>query len=332
MWTLSHPRIGVGASGEQALEDTGAELSPLVAEYTAMRETVFAIADDIGIGSEVRTIYYDVATGARGGQAFGAILSSGINPEAIALNVAAGGGASAGAAVGMSLGTVVGAAVAIVSLLASDDDDEEQAKKHRAEFLQWRLDRMRKRATIDDLIGEQVEQAHVIRTFFIPLHPVRAEDLSRAADRADKIAELYRRIKKDLPPLQVEIFVSVTNLVRFAQAETEVASVLSGALGGYGSKLGLAQVAKDIDALRKKESVHLEDVLGKAAAQRSESKGSWLFLPALLALSALAVYGAYSPAGALSLYRSGSRYAATGYRIAVSQSKRALGSARSLVT
>lgn len=101
---------------------------PIAAEYIELRDKVFAIADDLGIGNQVREIYHDTAFGVKAGTAAGSA----------AAYVLAGGGVAAaytgavavGAAVGMAAGGIVGAVIGFAaSFFSSDDDDEEKARE-----------------------------------------------------------------------------------------------------------------------------------------------------------------------------------------------------------
>lgn len=109
-----------------------AENVPLAAEYLEVRDKVFALADSLGIGNEVRQIYHDTAFGVQAGSAAGAGVATLLGGG---LAATYSGAVATGAAFGMAAGGLVGAAIGILSSIFGGDDDEEEAKrdKKRAE-------------------------------------------------------------------------------------------------------------------------------------------------------------------------------------------------------
>lgn len=190
----------------EAHEELGRSI-PLANEYLEIRDKVFAIADDLGIGEEFRTLYHDAALGSKVGAAAGAGAAAVLGGGALA--AAYSGAAASGMAVGMAAGGLVGAAIAVaggfISGLFGGDDDEE-AKKAAAKKKKAAADAARERAredwvrwvltplTFGNLVSNQQKFAGELHQF------------AQAKPMADKLVTLYQRTRVALNPWQREVF------------------------------------------------------------------------------------------------------------------------------
>jgi hypothetical protein len=226
----------------QAYEARAGEVDPEVVAYLALRDYVFKLADELGIGEQVRVLYHTTAVAAKGGMVGGA---AGGAAYAAAEQVGSGAGSmvaaqysgavGTGAAIGMAAGTVVGLAVALFSIFSDDNVKAEERAKRKAErqkaqaFLLSRL-------SLPDLIKEQQNSASTARqrasriraeiSKFGYLFPssINKEVLGdpvaydKAAAAADHMVALYQKIGQSLKSVDLKLFESMTNTQRWQTA------------------------------------------------------------------------------------------------------------------
>lgn len=195
---------------------------PIAAQYLELRDKVFAIADDLGIGKEIRTLYHNMAFGTKAGTAVGvgvaAIASGG------AFGSFAAGGAAAGGAMGAMAGAVVGAVVAVFDLFGSDDDEIAEARRKAKKAA---LDAYEKRLlaplTLEAMVSEQNAIAKTSRgTLDGPMGPLLPPGIKAMATanlaRSEALVKLYAEVPKKLRPTDLELFVIGADIGRLEWA------------------------------------------------------------------------------------------------------------------
>lgn len=221
---LSRGTIDVVQAGE-AYEQIAIDLHiPLAAQVVELRRELFGLADDLGVGKEVRAIYHHVALGARVGAPAGAALAV-LKSTASWGGPTAAAGASAGAFSGMQFGMAVGLAVAIISLFGGDDSDERyRAARERARRRVKEL--LRRFGTIGDLAADQDDNAADARAMAGLVDSLGArhlgDQLRKMAGGSTKLATFYRRAAEILPADDRKLFVSLANLGRWVGALEEI--------------------------------------------------------------------------------------------------------------
>lgn len=216
---------------------------PLVGAYRDLLHKIFRIADDLGIGREVRILYYSISVGAEVGAAapaatarfvasipgLSAALARAGLPTAFVASTQLGGSAiaSLGAAAGMSAGMVAGAVIALFSLFGGDGEDEERKRKREVaarKALRHLLDRL----DFKGLASEQEAVASEATAMSVLMGPIANAELRarfgdpkklRAlADVSRKFAAFYRELGKQLAPNEAALFLSLVNRGRWQGA------------------------------------------------------------------------------------------------------------------
>lgn len=217
--------------GERYLK-FAATVDPDAKAVVEFLDGVFAVADELGIGQEVRTVFYDTYAGAMGGAVSGAAISTAVGGASLAAGVAA----------GMAAGGIVGVAVAVFALVFGDDQEDEK-KKARQKRRKARNEAMAlalKRLDLPGLITEQRVAAFDARERAKTIRVLRAiavttsqktaiaqmgnaGQLEEAARIADAMVKLYEELPRKLSPQNVQRFVAMTNMGRWEQYKAEFA-------------------------------------------------------------------------------------------------------------
>jgi hypothetical protein len=298
----------VGASAVETygkdLEETSAAVNPELLPYLELQQKIFDLADDLGIGAEVRTLYYTFAAGQRTGSALSTVgatvpILSGSAVIALAGTIA-------------SLLTVVGIIVGVISLFDGDDAPSVQEKRLRA-----KVEEILKRQSIDDLISEQegLAQAAMLQILGKPANP-------KARDAALKLAALLKSLKSKLSADELNLFVSLSNLGRWE---------------GYRAAWeGMKQSERDavrqytdlgawLDKRIAEESARAKAIAGDLSvrnvrlvrAAKLKSRGGVVALALAAAIGGAALYY-FAPQTAASLYHRAAGLGATAQRSALS--------------
>lgn len=209
------PLVGVAPVVQygQTLENTAAMFNPELAPYLELEAKVFDIADSIGIGDQVRILYYALASGQRTGAVLTTVVQSApiISGSAVAT--------LAGAI--SSIASMVGIVLGVISLFGDDGESKAAARlvARVAKVLEWQ--------SIDDLIAEQHELSQTtnididalvkeINKSGTTIDQVVAR-IQAAQAGAQKLEQLLTTIKQRLSPDELALFVAVSNLGRWEQ-------------------------------------------------------------------------------------------------------------------
>jgi hypothetical protein len=185
---------------------------PVVAQALELLDEVYAIADDLGIGPEVRA----AVTTARTASYASTILTNYL--PSVASN-AVGGALIAGLGAVAIVATVAVIVVAIVGLF-SDDDEEKHLRVKQA---QARILHLRERLTLNQFADEQTSTAGLEIIYAkapgwlgpLSSFAISPEEHLKQAVQANKFASFYRTAAKRLNPDQRALFESVSNLARW---------------------------------------------------------------------------------------------------------------------
>jgi hypothetical protein len=238
---VSYGALGVTASQASAEARKWVEWSDQIVRdldipvmNTALRilDKIFLIADDAGVGDEVRQSVYAIRT-----LSYATTLAPGILPVAGTAAIASVGGAATAASASASVLTIAGAAsilgaaglvAGIASAIFGGGDDEEANK--RIKRAQAQVLHLRDRLTLADFAAEQDAASYAeIAMSMIPWMDPSSH--KAAAARAQKLAAFYRTAAKALTPAEREMYESISNLARW-----------QGSLAEYGK---LSQSKKD---------------------------------------------------------------------------------------
>jgi hypothetical protein len=248
------------------------DVDPDVKAYLEMRDKVFALADQLGIGQQVRTLYHTTAVGAKlgvaGGSVGAAIASGGALPAMYS------GAAATGAAIGMAAGTGVGLVVALFSLFGGDDSDPQKAAERKARKEERaRIDTyLASRLNLSGLIKEQQNAAATARAMKAKLgdliyaggfgfQPVQVD---KAIQTGDALALLYQKIGQTFSPADIALFESQANIERWQRTR----------------QLSLATFAAQLTGQIAKEQANFDKLL--AARQKTVTpKSAKISIPAL---------------------------------------------------
>lgn len=205
------------AKGREFIEwsDTAIEKTPLVNEALTIQQTIFDIADGLGIGSEVRAMVYVI----RGAHYVGAAAANFGGSAAAAGLAASLGGFGALAAAG-----AIGAVVGLLAFVFGDDSDDYATKKKQA--------REKARASLLELLkplsldGFAAEQDKIVGGFEFVVNagfqtPTQQQaNAATAAQKATaaKLAQFFRAAKLALTPRQRQVFEGMLNVSRLGHA------------------------------------------------------------------------------------------------------------------
>lgn len=307
------PHVGAPAVVEygEGLESVAATAYPALLPYLELEQKVFDIADELGIGDEVRILYYSIATGQR----TGAVLTTVVTTAPVISGSAV---ASLAGAIS-SIASVVGIVLGVISFFSSDDD-QEQAKKR----LHAKVEQILKRQSIDDMIAEQHELS---QSTTLSIDDIKAQikagttigeivartQQSQAA--AAKLETLLRALKQKLTPDELALFVSVSNLGRWdayyaawngmKQSQRDAVRENDTDLGAWLEKRIASETAtmEALGAELAKKNVQLARY-----PQRATTSSAWLIGLGLLALAGAAgVYFLVAPSAARALGHSAAR-------------------------
>jgi hypothetical protein len=194
-------------AGEQ-YHELAAEVMPIAEGVVEFEQALFSVADELGIGGEVRELYF--------GAAWGTIIGTSVANLGAAVAV---GGAYAtlgawAATAGLAVGVVAGVAVALVSIFGGGDDSEEKRAKYDKAVAKARAEQT-KRLPLAGLVAEQREAWKVGQNpaAILWLSP----EARKAAELAGKLATLYERVGARLSAPARELFVSATNIARWTR-------------------------------------------------------------------------------------------------------------------
>ena len=232
-WLPATALVGItvdsaAAQGRDFIEwsDTAIEKTPLVNEVLTIQQTIFDVADTLGVGAEVRAMVYAI----RGAQ-YVATAAQGLGL------VAAGGGAGAGIAasgVVASIGGfgavaaagVVGAVVGILAGVFGSDDTAEYAaaKKKARERLRASLLELLQPLTLQDFAAEQDKLATAFDLgASLPATPGTLAAQSKTEQQAERqqaarMAQFFRACTLALTPRQQQLLTQLLNIGRWGRA------------------------------------------------------------------------------------------------------------------
>jgi len=203
--------VTVGASSDsdvvrygQAAENAAVIADPEIVVWLDLRDKIFGVADDLGVGDEVRVLYYGLSTGQRIGGALSTIGAS--------VPIVSGSALLSIAGTISSIASLVGIVVGIVGLFSGDDEEEKQRNRVQSLVQHWT-----KRMSVDDLV--HAEDANVQFLDYLSSVPsfVKVDFPNRDAARAAsvKLSAFYAQLKTALSPDQLALFVSLANIGRW---------------------------------------------------------------------------------------------------------------------
>lgn len=310
--------VGANATIEygQKAEDVASAVDPEIAVYAELRDKIFSVADDLGVGTEIRTLYYGLATGQRVGGALSIVGAS--------TPIVSGSAILSIAGTLSSLASIVGIVVGIVGLF-SDDDEEWKRVQGVTEY--WL-----RRQSIDDMIAAQNATASLVEQLRaasakVPMSGVPGLEVKSSALR---MAKLYAELKQALAPQELALFVSLSNLGRWQgyldgwnRMKQGQRDAIRQNAPGFEQRLALAiafeqGTAKDLAAKLQASGARL------TRAPQGSSRG-WVG-PVLLVTGAGALaLSFWQPALAASIWSSVARLAMGSWRYAGGLAHRTLG-------
>lgn len=194
---------------DETYEDIGSYVNPLITAYVALEKELFDIADDLGIGKEVRLLYHSVSMSARIGSYAGTAVE-------ITATTATGGFVTAttgatGAALGMAAGMMGGLVLGIFALFGSSDQEE----KDSAAWKRFK-DASLAHYNLNDFAKEQRSHAKILRiTAGLPGgNPAKNEGLAQVAD---KLADLYLKAQKVFTKRSAALLEATANIGRWQE-------------------------------------------------------------------------------------------------------------------
>lgn len=228
---MSYGALGVTASQASAEARKWVEWSdqivrdldiPVMNTALKILDKIFLIADDAGVGDEVRQSVYAIRT-----LSYATTLAPGILPVAGTAAIASVGGTATAASASASVLTIAGGAAilgaaglvaGIASAIFGGGDDEEAQK--RIKRAQAQVLHLRDRLTLADFAAEQDAAAYAeLAMAMIPWWDPAPH--KAAAARAQKLAAFYRTAVKALTPTEREMYESIANLARWQAALAE---------------------------------------------------------------------------------------------------------------
>jgi hypothetical protein len=261
---------------------------PVMQEALELQDDVFTIADEIGVGAEVRAAVYSI----RGATYAAGVASAIVGPTATA--AAAGvflsiGGVAALGAIGVVASIVFG-------LFGSSDDEKAHAAIKRAQAAALHL---RDRLTLAQFAAEQ-DRTRADELLLASVPWGDSGEHKKAAELAGKLAAFYRAAESRLDAPDRELFESLANLARW-----------QGALGAYAK---LSQSQKDaLDVLfgttqprlpwqlsgpMKAETETAAALVAQVKSERRSSAFGWLAFAAAVGAAAVVIF---APAAGLAV-------------------------------
>lgn len=211
MWAPRTPYAMVGASSSsdvvkygQAAENAAAIAEPELAVWVELRDKVFGVADDLGIGEEIRTLYYGLSTGQRIGGALSTVGAS--------VPIVSGSAILSIAGTISSIASLVGIVVGIASLFG--DDEEEKVIKRVQDLVSYWTRRM----SIDDFIHAETANVQMIDYLnSVPSSVLKSATIPspKAREASVQLAAFYTQLKAQLTPDELALFVSLANIGRW---------------------------------------------------------------------------------------------------------------------
>jgi hypothetical protein len=259
---------------------------PIMSQALELQDDVFKIADEIGVGAEVRAAVYLI----RGAQYAASIAAN------AGLSVGAGAGAAVFSGIGgvAALGAVAVVALVLFEIFSSDDDEERQ--KARIKRAQAAALHLRDRLTLAQFAAEQ-DAARASELGMAELSKMwggfgTPAEHQKAADLSGKLAAFYRRADAELDPHARDLFESLSNLGRWQAALDEYAKLswpkrdAIDILFGKSAPRLPGQLQPKIDAETQTASALVHVVKGE---RRAELAG-WIVLVAAAAGAAVAIW------------------------------------------
>lgn len=193
--------------------DTAVEKTPLVNEALEIQQTIFDVADEVGVGQEVRAMVYTL----RGAQYIGSAAANLGASGAAGAGVMASLGAFGAAAVG---GAVVVIVIVVFDWLFSDGDDADAARKRKEKAkarLEESLQELLEPMTLTGMADEQDKVANAFTS--LTVDPQQWEQVKADRERAKRMAQFYRIAAVKLSARQRRFFEALINLGRWGQAQ-----------------------------------------------------------------------------------------------------------------
>lgn len=275
---------------------------PVMSNALDMMDDVFTVADNLGIGSEVRSAVY----GLRGAEYAAVVI--GDMPIAISASAAS---AYAGSSIltglgGMAALGAVGLIVGIVALLDPfGDDDAELKRRKRA---QSEILHLRDRLTLEDFAAEQDASAAGLSMMASLAQIVPsvgdAAELTKRAQFATKLAQFYRTVSATLSPDKKALFETLSNLARWQQTLSSYSNLSTANQTAIDNQFGTSapRLPYQLSGPMKQEVQRLRSQVRSGG---SSGGGGTTLLVGLVALAGAGAFAAYSPRAALAAAKTG---------------------------
>jgi len=182
---------------------------PIMTHALRLMDTVFSIADGLGVGSEVRDAVYAIRTAGYFGTTLGSMLGvpAGAGAAAAGATLAGVGGVAALGAIGV-------VAAVLGGLFGGDDDEAEQRRVKQAQRAALHL---RDRLTLEDFAREQdASAAEHTALSWLPWLDMEGEKKKAAV--AVKLAAHFRAVDAQVPAAERDVYESISNLARWTAA------------------------------------------------------------------------------------------------------------------
>jgi len=194
---------------------------PIMKQALALQDKIFQIADDLGVGDEVRRLVYALRT-----YEYASVLVSNIVPvaatEAVGQVLAGIGGAAALGAVGIVVGV-------LAFIFGGSDDDALKQRQVRAQEL---ANQLVKRLDLQGLASEEDGQEATNLIFKQAaaggIMKGSPADYQAKANLAHRLAQFYRAADNELSGDQKELFVSLSNIGRWDSARIQLLNIKLG--------------------------------------------------------------------------------------------------------
>jgi hypothetical protein len=207
---------GVGATGVKKTADDALDTSdavireldiPIMSQALQLQSVIFTIADELGVGDEVRTLVKGIREFEYAG-----IVAANYLPAGTA--AAVGGAALSSIGAFGALGAVGVIGVALVSLFGGEDEEANKAVE-RVEMARRQLTDVLERKSLQGLADEQAVLAFRLerRAQFSTNARVQAD--LKTAQTARRLERFYVESQKKLSPAERDLFTSLSNLGRW---------------------------------------------------------------------------------------------------------------------
>jgi hypothetical protein len=311
------PRVGgtvlggvaeLGKEGIQVSDSVVRDLHiPIMTEALELQDGVFAIADELGVGAEVRAAVLTIR-----GAEYANVLAAGVLPSGAA---AAGAGVLTGIGGVAALGAIAVVGAVLLELLGGGDDEEQTKRTKRAQAATLHL---RDRLTLEEFAAEQDATAGAT-AMLVPLATALPNvglgspaQLQAASARAQKLAAFYRAADAQLSTSGRALFESLSNLARWQSAIVQYEAMIASKRNAVDVLLGksASRLNTQLRAKIEEETERTHELVQTVQGERSSSLALGLGLAGVAGAGALALF---APTSALGLVAWIARAAAAAY-------------------